>query len=73
MAYGASNSIHRYNSSFESEEFCDASSLQEWIPDTVLNSASAQDEIEIQRRMDRLLRECLARKAAPIDYIATAT
>jgi hypothetical protein len=64
MAYGASNSVHRYNSPFESKEFCNASSMQEWIPDTLLNSASAQGEIEIQRRMDRLLRECLTRRAA---------
>ena len=63
MSYAASIYSHGYNPPTASDVLHGISREQEWLPGTITNSASAQREIETQLVMDRLLRECLARKS----------
>ena len=64
MSYGASIYSHRYNPPIASEVLHGISREQGRLPDTIMNSAPSQREIEAQLVMDRLLREYLTRKIA---------
>ena len=63
MSYGASIHSHSYNPQIASDFLHGMSREQAWLPGTIVNSAPSQRETEAQLVMDRLLRECLARKS----------
>ena len=63
MSYGASIYSHGYHPPITAEGHRGISREQGWLPDTIVNSAPSQREIDAQLIMDRLLRECLTRKS----------
>jgi len=63
MSFGISNHGYGYNQPAASDVLHGMFREQEWLPRTIVNSASSRRELETRLVMDRLLREYLTPKS----------